>query len=128
MLNKILSDQRRILTATLLSALLISVSAGSSFVECGVADPMVVFVPSPIEVVLPQANKTYPSLIVNFATAVPESTWHTYIYSNVQCFLDGELLSDLKKIPFSVSMKKLGIGRHVVRVAADATVQIYGDS
>jgi len=114
---------KRAFVITLVLVLLVSTFTLSSFVRSVVSDPMGVFSPYPLKVGSPQANATYYTRTVLF-TVSDQGSWYTSIYYSVQCFLDGVLLEEVGQggIPFSVPLRDLDVGRHVVRVVADFVI------
>ena len=119
MLYNSLGRKRKILTATLLSTLLIIALGGVLLVKLGTA-PYIPPIELEIIVTSPQNNTTYN---VNSLPFIFSGTYLPYVtmnYSDVKCFLDGKLVGQFDDISAAevINLTNLSNGNHTVRVTA----------
>jgi len=119
MLYNSLGGKRKILTATLLSTLLITALGGALLIKLGTAPS----VPPPkpeIRVTAPQNNTTYNVNSLPFIFSGTYLPFVTINYSDVKCFLDGELAGQFDDMSTAevINLTTLSKGNHTVRVTA----------
>jgi hypothetical protein len=119
MLYNSLGRKRKVLTATLLSTLLIIALGGVLLVKLGTA-PYIPPIELEIIVTSPQNNTTYNVNSLPFIFSGSYLPYVTMNYSDVKCFVDGELVGQFDDISAVevTNLTNLSDGNHTVRVTA----------